>query len=160
MKSDMGPQRMHASKEFAWAVCRRGMTGHAPEYRTMATPVPSATPMARPSVQLPSSHAASDSITPLGPAALAARQLNKADDQMERWSRALQQLRCPNDETVVRLALLSLTRLFCCTQHRSLRRVMIKTTTLCSRLTRMWPAVCGGHENGVIRSDGRHKVPT
>ena len=80
----------------------------------MATPVPSATPMARPSVQLPSLHAASDSITPLGPAALAARQLNEADDQMERWSRALQQLRCLNDETVVRLALLSLTRLFCC----------------------------------------------
>ena len=77
------------------------MTGHAPEYGTMATPVPSATPMARPSVQVPSLQAASDSITPLGPAALAARQLNEAEDQMERWSRALQQLRCPVDETVV-----------------------------------------------------------
>lgn len=77
------------------------MTSQAPEYNTMATPVPSATPMARPSLQLPSAQAASDSITPLGPAALAARQLSEAEDQMERWSRALQQLRCPNDETVV-----------------------------------------------------------
>ena len=84
-------------------VCRRAVTGHAPEYGTMATPVPSATPMARPSVQVPSVQAASESITPLGPAALAARQLNEAEDQMERWSRALQQLRCPNDETVVSL---------------------------------------------------------
>ncbi len=83
--------------------CRRAETGHAPEYGTMATPVPSATPMARPSVQVPSVQAASESITPLGPAALAARQLNEAEDQMERWSRALQQLRCPNDETVVSL---------------------------------------------------------
>ena len=67
----------------------------------MATPVPSATPMARPSVRLPSLQAASDSITPLGPAALAARQVNEAEDQIERWSRALHQLRCRNDETVV-----------------------------------------------------------
>lgn len=82
--------------------CRRAMTGHAPDYGTMATPVPSATPMARPSVQVPSLQASSsESITPLGPAALAARQLNEAEDQMERWSRALQQLRCPNDDTVV-----------------------------------------------------------
>lgn len=79
------------------------MTGHAPEYGSMATPVPSATPMARPSVQVPATQAASDSLTPLGPAALAARQLNEADNQMERWSCALHQLRCPNDEAVVRL---------------------------------------------------------
>jgi len=57
-------------------------------------------------VQVHSSHAAPDSITPLGPAALAARQLNEAEDQMERWSRALQQLRCPNDEAVVRITTL------------------------------------------------------
>ena len=77
---------------------RRMTTDHG----TAATPMPSATPVARPSLQLPSLHASSDSITPLGPAALAARQLNKAEDQMERWSRALQQLRNRTDETVVR----------------------------------------------------------
>ena len=64
--------------------------------------MPAATPMARPSLQMPSLHASSDSITPLGPAALAARQLNEAEDQIERWSRALQQLRNRSDETVVR----------------------------------------------------------
>ena len=64
--------------------------------------MPAATPVARPSLHLPSLHASSDSITPLGPAALAARQLNEAEDQIERWSRALQQLRNRTDETVVR----------------------------------------------------------
>ena len=64
--------------------------------------MPAATPMARPSLQMPSLHASSDSITPLGPAALAARQLNEAEDQIERWSRALHQLRNRTDETVVR----------------------------------------------------------
>ena len=124
----------------------------------MATPVPSATPMARPSVQMPAAQAASDSITPLGPAALAARQLNEAEDQMERWSRALQQLRCPNDETVVR----SIAENRALAVRSCIAPVTINMTAcgsargLCLRHAEL-TAVCGGHEDGVIRPDGRHQ---